>query len=102
MRVAKKISVIFLFYFILLLLFFIVAMISVNSSMNKYGGEISDGYGLIILFITTLISLIFIFWTFKIYKGQQNSSSTYLQLGLIFLFGILGPFIFVSMLMTRG
>ena len=95
MKYAKPISLAFLIYFIIFLLFGISSFITTVYDMNKLGGESDDGFGIVISLTISAISLIFLLWSFQIYKSHQRSKSTYLQLGILFLIGILPILVFL-------
>ena len=92
--IAMTLIITFSLIFIICLLFFI----SIIVSMNKYGGEMVDGFALITILPYLIHLTVFLFWTYRIYKLANKKSNTYFQLGLIFLLGLIMPYVLFSRL----
>jgi len=91
----KIIAMTLIVIFSLLLVVSIVCFVSIIIGMEKYGGEMADGIGLLMLLPILLHLTIFAFWSYRIYRLEVLKRYTYLQLGVISLLGLIAPFLFL-------
>jgi hypothetical protein len=94
-KFIKAITLIFLIYFIFISIYFIYVFFSASFSIEKTGREIGDDFAQMMILILILFSLIFLCWTYYVYKKNKTLTNIYFQLGLIFSLGILAPAIFI-------
>jgi membrane protein YdbS with pleckstrin-like domain len=94
----KIIAITLFIIFSLLLIISLIFFISIIVGMNKYGGEMADGFGLISIFPYLIHLTVFLIWSFKIYTLQTLKKNTYFQLGLIFLLGLIMPYVIFARL----
>lgn len=86
---AMALIVLFSLLLFLSLFFFISTIVG----MNKYGGEMADGFGIIMILPNLIYLTIFLIWSYKIYRLKTLKENTYFHLGLIFLLGLIMPFV---------
>ncbi|HCS20926.1 MAG TPA: hypothetical protein DIW47_10280 [Bacteroidetes bacterium] len=59
-----------------------------NSNSSENGAEMADSYLFMLLLLATIYYFSFAVWTYRVYKNDAVKFAG-LQLGLIFIFGIL-------------
>jgi membrane protein YdbS with pleckstrin-like domain len=82
----------------LLLIISLIFFISTIIGMNKFGGEMADGFGIITILPYLIHLTVFLIWSYKIYRLQTLKKNTYFQLGLIFLLGLIMPYVIFARL----
>ncbi|MFL5742099.1 MAG: hypothetical protein ACJ75B_17885 [Flavisolibacter sp.] len=80
--------------FCVVLLLCIYSFVAISKHMEDYGGEIGDSFGLLICIVGTVFTLPFLYWSFKVFKERIPGKNYYSHLALIFLLGIVLPFLF--------
>ena len=97
-RTYKIIAMTLLIIFSLLLIISLIFFISIIVGMNKYGGEMADGFVLITILPYLIHLTVFLIWSYKIYRLQELKKNTYFQLGFIFLVGLIMPYVIFARL----
>jgi hypothetical protein len=64
----KILAMILVVIFSLIVAFTLFMFISIIVGMNKYGGEMADGFGLIMIFAFLIHLTIFLIWSYRIFK----------------------------------
>lgn len=94
----KKITLIFLLYFLLLLIFIGVTWVKYYSDISTYGGEMADGFFLLALILATIYYFFLTVWTYIIYRSNfANLVSIKIQLTLLFVLGVLSSLFLLGM-----
>ena len=91
----RVVALMFTILFLLLLLMVLIVFVGIIIGMNKYGGEMPDGFGLVMILPFLFHSIIFAAWSYRIFKLKTRKRNTAFQLGLIFLLGLILPFVFM-------
>ena len=91
----KVIAMTLFILFSLLSILLVILFISLIVRMNNYGGEMTDGFGIIISSLYLMHLTVFLIWSYRIYKLETLKQNTYFQLGLIFLLGLIMPYVFL-------
>ena len=98
MPLFKVIAITLLILFSLILFICLFFFLSIIVGMNKYGGEMADGFALITILPYLIHLIVFLIWAYKIYKLENKKANTYFQLGLIFLLGLVMPYVLFARL----
>lgn len=84
----KKIARLFLIVFSLIVLLVCSAWFWFNNNVSGNGAEMADSFLFMLLLLATVYYSSFAVWTYRVYKYEAVKFAG-LQLGLIFIFGIL-------------
>jgi membrane protein YdbS with pleckstrin-like domain len=98
MRPYRVIAITLIVIFSLILIICLLFFLSIIVGMNKYGGEMADGFALITILPYLIYLIVFLIWTYRIYKLENKKANTYFQLGLIFLLGLILPYVLFARL----